>query len=65
MISIHSLTCLGISSNLIGSFSRSNLALFNPQGVNNAYDPDKRKWLALSRDLKATLNSFFRALVTT
>ena len=33
-------------------------ALFNPQRVNNACDPDKRKWLASSRDLKATLDSF-------
>ena len=31
--------------------------------VNNMCVPDKRKWLASSRELRATLNSFLRALV--
>lgn len=31
--SYQSLTCLGISSNLIGSLSRSNWTLLNPQGI--------------------------------
>lgn len=37
---------------------------FHRAGVNNVCDPDKRKWLASSRKLKASLNSFLRVLVT-
>ena len=55
MTSIYSLTCLGISSKLIGSLPRSNRTLFNPQGKNNTSDPNKTKWLASTRDLKGTL----------
>ena len=64
MMSIYSLTCPGILSNLIGSLSRGNRALFNPQGENNACDPNKTKWLAPTRDLKRNLNTFLRVLVT-
>ena len=64
MTSIYSLICLGFSSKLIGSLPRSNWALFNPQGENNASDPNKTKWLALTRDLKGTLNSFLQVLVS-
>ena len=46
MISIYPFTCLGISSNLVGSVSRRNEALFNPQGVNNVCDPDTQKRMA-------------------
>ena len=36
LFSMYSLSDLGVSSNLIGSLSRSNWALFTPYGVNNA-----------------------------
>ena len=36
LVSIYSLGDLGVSSNLIGSLSRSNRAFFTPYGVNNA-----------------------------
>ena len=61
--SYQSLTCLGISS-LIGSLSWSNWAILNLQGMNGACDSSKRKWLASTRDLNGTLNSFLRELVT-
>ena len=64
MTSIYSLTCIGISSKLISSLSRSNCALFNPQGENNASHPNKTKWLASTRDLKGTLNNFLEVLVS-
>ena len=35
-ISIYLLSDLGVSSNLIGSLSRNNCALFTPRPVNNA-----------------------------
>ena len=37
IISIYSLSDLGVSNNLIGSLSQSNWALFTPYGVNNSW----------------------------
>ena len=39
---ISDLSDLGVSSNLIGSLSRSNWALFTPYGVNNAWSKQNK-----------------------
>jgi len=41
-VSIYSISDLGVSSNLIGSLSRSNWALFTPYGVDNAWSKQKQ-----------------------
>jgi len=41
-VSIYSISDLGVSSNLIGSLSRSNWALFTPYGVNNAWSQQNK-----------------------
>ena len=42
MISVYTLTGLGVSSNLIGSLTPGNWAWFTPQGVNNAWSKQNR-----------------------
>ena len=39
---IYSLSDLGASSNLIGSLSQSNWALFTPYGLNNTWSKQKK-----------------------
>ena len=53
-ISIYSLSGLGVSSNLIGSLSRSNWALFTPYEVNNAWS--KQNEIASVNPLFATIS---------
>ena len=64
MTCIYSLPCLGISSKLIGPLPWINCALFNPQGENNASDPNETKWLASTRDLKGTLKVGFIIIIS-
>ena len=59
--SINSVFELGVSSNLIGLLSWSNLALLMPELVNNVRSKQNKMAGVNSRfEIKSTLNSFLR-----